>query len=160
MFSSSYDFAKNTSIRNENPNASSGSESSSLEELKSRVAVRYLMRKTKRFDLLKQQMQHKLQSIAEKKVEPSAECLIYLGLAPKNVKIHERQTRKLENRSDFQFLKPRVYECNYCTKIFFHKLLYRRHMIRHLKKIHWCMKCNRGFTTKISKKRHELTCRR
>ncbi|XP_015430717.1 PREDICTED: uncharacterized protein LOC107187195 isoform X2 [Dufourea novaeangliae] len=162
MISSSVESGKNTSHGIENTNISpTNMESRSVEELKARVAVRFLVKKSKRFDLLKQQLQRKLQQTRKAyKTEPTPECLLYLGLEPKTVKTLHREEQKHENCTDFPFLKPRVYECGYCTKIFFHKALHRRHMIHHLKKIHWCMKCSRGFTSKISKRRHELACRR
>ncbi|CAL7945717.1 unnamed protein product [Xylocopa violacea] len=159
MLPTSFDFNRNLPIVNEN----SANSRITLKQLRSQVAIRFLLAKTKRFNLLKQQfqqMQQKKQQAALK-TESSPECLSYLGLAPKDAnKLEERNTRKQENRSDFQFLKPQIYECSYCTKIFFHKLLHRRHSIRHLRKIHWCLKCNQGFPSKTSKRRHDLVCRR
>ncbi|XP_076751509.1 uncharacterized protein LOC143423813 [Xylocopa sonorina] len=162
MLPMSYDFNKNLPIPNRNSSTSSRNSRVTLKQLRSQVAIRFLLAKTKRFNILKQQyeqMQQKKQQ-ATLKTGSSPECLSYLGLAPKDAKLEDRNARKQENLGDFQFLKPEIYECSYCTKIFFHKLIHRRHSIRHLKKIHWCLKCNQGFPSKTSKRRHDLVCRR
>lgn len=140
-----------------------------MEELNARFAVRFFLKKSKRFDLLKQQMQHRLQELTGKKPEQekekerrrsSPECLLYLGLAPsrKSREREERPERREEEAPDFDFPKPTIYECAYCVKIFYNKLVYRRHMISHMKKGHRCSKCNRGFVSRILRRRHELSC--
>lgn len=44
-----------------------------MEELNARFAVRFFLKKSKRFDLLKQQMQHRLQELTGKKPEQEKE---------------------------------------------------------------------------------------
>ncbi|KAG7199619.1 hypothetical protein KM043_014222 [Ampulex compressa] len=133
---------------------------SSMEELRSRVAVRFFVKKSRRFDSsLRGSQRHGMERSVRICVKNQPECLLYLGLAPRSEKSRERECKRRQ-MDDFQFTKPRVYECDHCTRIFFHKVLYRRHMIRHIRRIQWCTRCNRGFVTKAARKRHQLTCRR
>ncbi|XP_076634168.1 uncharacterized protein LOC143348148 [Colletes latitarsis] len=154
------------SAKNENPQIPpNDSNNVSLEAMRERIAVRYFLKKSKRFDYRKfhkqyQMPQMKIPACKEPVLMPVPEFLVYLGLASNCAETRDRDERKTqEDRNDFQFPKPTIYECVYCAKIFFHKLLHRRHNIRHMRKMNCCVKCGRGFTSKISRKRHQLHCR-
>ncbi|XP_031844042.1 uncharacterized protein LOC116431979 [Nomia melanderi] len=148
--------------QNENLNTSSSEMvSKEMKDLKDSIAIRFLLKRTKRFDHWKEQKAQKKAQRARLTLatDTAAECLKYLGLTQKNMKKRERPEQRQEDRSSFQFPKPMVYECEFCTKVFFHKIPYRRHMIRHMKKQFLCMKCNQGFSSKLAKRRHNLSCR-
>ncbi|KAK2582385.1 hypothetical protein KPH14_004714 [Odynerus spinipes] len=71
-----------------------------------------------------------------------------------------RETECKDPNDELQFTKPRVYECDCCFKIFFHKVFYRRHMIRHIDRNPRCENCNQIFLSKIAKRYHRAQCRR
>lgn len=138
--------------------SSRDSNNCSMDDLRTRVAVRFFVRKSKRFDQYKENIQQKpSQTFLKPKSGP--DCLMYLGLVPRKEATHSLHDKSEKKGLDFQFKKPRLHDCPYCNKIFLHKLLFRRHMINHLNKIHCCRKCRQGFGNKITKRRHEMGCR-
>jgi hypothetical protein len=71
---------------------------------------------------------------------------------------NQENTPAKKSESNLVFLKPKVYQCYYCRKIFFHTSTYRRHMIYQLKKLYWCSICKRGFVSRSWFKKHKLFC--
>ncbi|XP_076658364.1 uncharacterized protein LOC143362250 [Halictus rubicundus] len=159
MIQCSGDANKSAASSSKKPaNLSEDMENDEVKELRERIAVRFLIKKSKRFDFSKAPVQGKLQisKVAPPKKQP-LECLFYLGLAPKNSNTSDRKMPKQENETDnIQFRKPTVYECSYCMKFFLHKIPHRRHMIGHIKEVHVCTWCNRAFSSIIMKRRHEF----
>lgn len=159
------------------------STSSSL-PLDDRTAIRFMMKKTERFNYsmgennaeeaeqnhFEDKQMNGVQDEGVNNVSSSLCCLLYETIIqdPKNEKNtpedqenipeNQKNTSEKKSESDFVFLKPKVYYCNYCNKSFFHAASYRRHMIFHLKKLRWCHKCKRGFVSQTWFKKHRSLC--
>ncbi|XP_078049721.1 uncharacterized protein LOC144476523 [Augochlora pura] len=120
------------------------------------LAIRFLIKRTKKFNFGRHPYRE-VQGRTYLKCPPSPDCLHYLGLSARSAEKLDQQKQK--NPSDFKFREPKIYDCGYCAKYFFHKLNYRRHMIRHIRKAYWCHKCRQGFISLSTRKLHQLFCR-
>jgi hypothetical protein len=148
-------------------NVSSTSSDLSLDD---KTAIRFMIKKTKRFDYSirvnddegaeQNYFEEEMNGIEgeESNISPSLYRLLCAELTEKKSPENQKNTSVKKNESDFVFLKPKVYQCYYCHKQFFHSSTYRRHMINQLKKLYWCSICNRGFVLKASFKRHRSFC--
>lgn len=169
-------------------------------------AIRFIMKRTKRFDYsirlndfeevernhfadremvreidremdreMDGEMDTEMDRIEDEKMEnisSSMYHLFYARMTQKNSPENQKETPEIQkesagnqkitpatkSESDFAFLKPKVYHCYYCHKVFFHPTTYRRHMIHQLKKLRWCSVCKRGFVSKMWFKNHKLFC--
>jgi hypothetical protein len=92
----------------------------------------------------------------ENNIPSSSYRLLCTEITQKNIPGNQTSTLAKESESTIVFLKPKIYQCHYCQKVFFHSTTYRRHMIRELKKLHWCFVCKRGFESKLCFKKHKL----
>lgn len=166
------------------------STSSSL-PLDDRTAIRFMMKKTERFNYsmgendaeeaeqnhFEDKQMNGVQDEEINNVSSSLCCLLYKTIIQdsenekntpedqenipenqENIPDNQKNTSEKKSESDFVFLKPKVYYCNYCNKSFFHAASYRRHMILHLKKLRWCRKCKRGFISQAWFKKHRSLC--
>ncbi|XP_076387956.1 uncharacterized protein LOC143264467 [Megachile rotundata] len=101
-------------------------------DMQTRFEIRFFMKKSKRFDTSRRNYRKESNTSTEAK-ESSVECLMYLGLAPKG-KMCNQLVTKQKKQTDFEFPKPRIYECYQCSKFFYHEFLLQRHTVcRHKK---------------------------
>ncbi|XP_063990147.1 uncharacterized protein LOC135169255 [Diachasmimorpha longicaudata] len=144
-----------------------------------RLAIRYFLKRTKKmpesyapsdkvdgYESLYQPPRQRNVEKVKKNLDISAyklrrtETFAYLNLAPVS-KVPPKSasdTRKKEkSEDDKNFLEPKIIECSYCVKIFFNKIAYRRHALKHVK-YYRCGKCNRHFRNWMTHKRHEIEC--
>lgn len=131
-------------------------------------AIRFMIKKTKRFDYsirandaegaeqnhFEDKEMNEIQGEKVNNILPSLCRPLFWEKIPGN----QENTPAKESESGFVFLKPKVYQCYYCQKVFFHSTTYRRHMIRQLKKLRWCSVCKRGFISRLWFKKHRLFC--
>lgn len=73
--------------------------------------------------------------------------------------INPMKTPDLQDSEGFQFAKPKMYECGYCQLRFYKIPVYLKHIRRH-REIIRCVTCDRAFLSVISKRRHQLQCRK
>lgn len=154
----------------------------STSEAKCAVAVRYLLKRSQRFGdkFMPSMKRTDNENSCEKPNETNdsevnkerlIERLRKLGLAPRKYsnptaprssssKRKRQHPKKLTKVSeDDGFVQPRVFECDYCPRIFFNKTIYRRHTIKHLR-IRRCEHCNQPFKARVSHRRHQANCKR
>jgi hypothetical protein len=144
--------------------------------LDDKTAIRFLVKKTKRFnfpiqvDDTKQMEQNHLKceeliNMMDKEMDDtkdkklynapsSLEALLYSELSQNKTPV--KNPPEEESEPEFVFRKPKVYRCCYCHKVFFHSFTYRRHMLHHLKNRNWCRLCSRGFISRKCYQKHKL----
>lgn len=70
-----------------------------------------------------------------------------------------RQVTESDSNGDEALFKvPKIYRCEYCPKVFFHRAMYRKHVLRHIRTLKRCSRCKCAFQTLLAKKKHQLTC--
>lgn len=121
--------------------------------MKTRLSIRFLVKKSKRLDIPKNNLK-KVSKTNNQGEKSSIECLMYLGLVPKDMEPQERIVSKQEIETNFEFPKPRIYECYHCSKFFFHEFLLQKHnVLRH-------MKSNKRLLSKVWRKKQKLIYRK
>ncbi|XP_076383490.1 uncharacterized protein LOC143260776 [Megalopta genalis] len=151
-----------------------------IDEIHEQLAVRFLIKKSKRHKFRKYPPSRRqglstmvARTAASSTSEPVAstsstsnstseikESLQYLGLVPRTELKKRLTPLRCRHRTPAKplFKEPLIYECCYCPKYFLHKMTYRQHVIRHIRKVYWCTKCKKGLKTMVEKKRHEYFC--
>jgi hypothetical protein len=88
------------------------------------------------------------------------ECLQYLGLATSESVSNKRNNldkNVSKVNEHFHFVKPKLYDCDYCNARYLHISIYLKHIRQH-KDILRCIRCNKTFKCNIYKRRHEIRC--
>ena len=70
---------------------------------------------------------------------------------------------ELQQMGNFQFAKPKIYECSYCTTIFYKLPPYLKHIRLHAERspeVIRCETCSKAFSSIINKRRHQLQCQK
>ena len=70
---------------------------------------------------------------------------------------------ELQQMGDFQFAKPKIYECSYCNTRFYKLPGYLKHIRQHAERnpeLIRCETCSKAFSSVINKRRHQLQCQK
>lgn len=71
-----------------------------------------------------------------------------------------RRVSDHQSSDEALFKEPKIFRCEYCPKVFFHRATWRKHVLRHIRTLKRCNRCKCAFKTLLAKKKHQLNCRK